>query len=81
MSKQKPKITGLEDWQKRKSHLKGRSTLEEKEIEFLNCATKLGKNILDNKEEGLMSKHADNTFGNLVHTNLKQLPKRLNIAC
>ena len=56
MSKQKPKMTGLEDWQKRKSHLKRRSAIEEKEIEFLNCATKLGKNILDNKEEGIMSK-------------------------
>ena len=32
--------------------------------------------MLDNKEEGAMSNDADNAFGNLVPTNLKQLPKR-----
>ena len=50
MLKQNPKITGQEKWQKRHSYK--RSALKEREIEFefLNCATQLGKNMLDNKE-------------------------------
>ena len=45
LSKQKSKTIGREKWQKGKSHKK--STLEEKEIEFLNRETRLGKNMLD----------------------------------
>ena len=60
MLKQNPKTTDREKWQKGKSHK--RSTLEEKKTESLDCATQLGKNMLDNKD-------------------LKQLPKRMKIAC
>lgn len=45
LSKQTSKIIGREKWQKGKSHKK--STRDEKEIEFLNCQTQLGKNMLD----------------------------------
>ena len=81
MLKQNPKITGQEKWQKGHSHK--RSALKEREIEFefLNCATQLGKNVLDSKQKGVMSNDPDNTLGNLVRANLKQLPKRLKLAC
>ena len=41
-----------------------RSALEEKEIEFLNCTTQLGKHMLDKKEEGVMGNNADDAFKN-----------------
>ena len=79
ISKQKPKITGQERWQKGKSHK--RFALEKKETEFLNCATQLGQRMLDSKEEGVMSNDGDNGFGNLVRTNSKHLHKRLKLVC
>ena len=33
------------------------------------------------KEEGAVSNNNENAFENLVHTNLKQLPKRLKLGC
>lgn len=36
---------------------------------------------LDNKEEGAVNNNVDNSFENLVRTNLKQLPNRLKLAC
>ena len=41
-----------------------RSALEEKEIEFLNCTTQLGKHMLDKKEEGVVGNNADDAFKN-----------------
>ena len=42
-----------------------KSVLVGKEIELFICPTQLGKNTLDNKEEGVRSHDTGNAFGNL----------------
>ena len=55
--KEKPKTAGRKKWQK--GHWHKSFEFEERETEFLNCAIELHKNMLDNKEEEVMSNHAD----------------------
>ena len=45
-------------------------------MEFLDSVTKMIE-----KGDGISSNNADNAFGNLVSSNLSQLPKRLKMVC
>ena len=71
-------ITRKQKWKKGgrvSNQQSGSKELEEKEIEFLNSITKRIE-----KEE-TKTDNADVVFGNLVSSNLKQLPKRLKLSC
>ena len=71
------KVTGREKWKKGAKPVNQQSdkSLEEKELELLNSVTKM-----INKEETKVG-NADVAFGNLVTSNLAQLPKRIKLSC
>lgn len=70
------KVTGREKWKKGAKPVNQQSDkLEEKELELLNSVTKM-----INKEETKVG-NADVAFGNLVTSNLAQLPKRIKLSC
>ena len=71
------KVTGKPKWRKGEKSLGMKvSQVEVKEMEFLDSVTKMIE-----KGDGISSNNADNAFGNLVSSNLSQLPKRLKLAC
>ena len=53
----------------------GRKESHTKGLEFLNCATQLGRIVFDIEEEGVIRNDLDNVFGNLGCANLKQPTK------